>query len=96
MIAWHPKARAEFVEAIDYLLAKASLRIARDFATSVQETLRLIEQHPLIGTRLSHHARRLTVHGFTYSLIYREHGNDLQIVALAHQRRRPGYWAQRR
>ncbi|GAB4061968.1 type II toxin-antitoxin system RelE/ParE family toxin [Uliginosibacterium sediminicola] len=96
MIRWHPRAREEFREAIDYLITEASQAIAGDFAACVQASLQLIERHPSIGTPLAGKARRLTVRHFTYALIYRVHDDGLQIVALAHQHRRPGYWAKRR
>lgn len=39
--------------------------------------------------------RRLPLRHFPFLLIYREHAEHLEIVALAHTSRRPGYWRDR-
>jgi hypothetical protein len=35
------------------------------------------------------------VRGFPYLVVYRVGAHDLLIVAVAHAKRRPGYWARR-
>jgi hypothetical protein len=40
-------------------------------------------------------ARRVLVRRFPYFVIYREWSDRLEIVAVAHQSRRPGYWRSR-
>ncbi len=32
---------------------------------------------------------------FPYSVIFREEANSILILAIAHAKRRPGYWAKR-
>jgi hypothetical protein len=39
--------------------------------------------------------RRVPVRRFPFFVIYRERDEDLQIIAVAHQSRRPGYWRSR-
>ncbi|MEW6169723.1 MAG: type II toxin-antitoxin system RelE/ParE family toxin [Pseudomonadota bacterium] len=39
--------------------------------------------------------RKIRLQGFPYNLIYREAGEVIQILAVAHHRRRPEYWAGR-
>ena len=39
--------------------------------------------------------RRYVFHRFPFSLVYREIGNDIVIVAVAHGKRKPGYWKNR-
>jgi len=36
------------------------------------------------------------VEKYPYALMYRVSGKDVLILAVAHQRRRPGYWKVRR
>lgn len=38
---------------------------------------------------------RLNVHRFPYCVVYRYRQDRIQIVAIAHQRRKPGYWSGR-
>lgn len=91
---WHGLAHAEYVEALDYYFLLAGPAVARKFSTAVNETLRLVEEHPEIGVEAYGRARRFPVHGFLFHLVYRTQ-TDV-IVAVASQRRRPGYWGGRR
>jgi len=38
---------------------------------------------------------RFLLKRFPYSVVYRQLGNAVQIIAIAHARRRPGYWMHR-
>ena len=39
-----------------------------------------------------HGTRRYLFHRFPFQLVYRVVNDSVQVVALAHGRRRPGYW----
>ena len=39
--------------------------------------------------------RRFLVTGFRYSFVYRVNANEIQVIALAHYSRQPGYWRER-
>ncbi|MFW5920536.1 MAG: type II toxin-antitoxin system RelE/ParE family toxin [Polyangiales bacterium] len=39
--------------------------------------------------------RRVSLSRFPYSVVYIEHGEEVRIVAIAHHKRRPGYWTDR-
>lgn len=39
--------------------------------------------------------RKVGLQGFPFSVIYREVGDAVQVLAVAHHRRRPEYWAGR-
>jgi hypothetical protein len=38
----------------------------------------------------------LPIHRFPYSLVYRVQGGRIRVIAVAAQRRRPGFWRGRR
>jgi plasmid stabilization system protein ParE len=40
--------------------------------------------------------RHARVSGFPYQVIYWTNGQEILVVAIAHAKRRPGYWRQRR
>lgn len=61
----------------------------------VQRVTRLLLDAPLIGEHLGRDIRRFPLHRFPFALIYRIDGDRLRILAVAHRRRRPGYWSQR-
>ena len=65
---------------------------------AVARTFGHIESHPETGSpRGSRPAvRQLVVRGFPYIVVYRVRPDDVYIIAVAHARRRPGYWQNRR
>jgi plasmid stabilization system protein ParE len=69
---------------------------ARLFA-AVTGAMTLIESHPEIGSPRRGHAaaRQLKVRGFPYLVAYRIRPGDVYVVAVAHAKRRPGYWRHR-
>lgn len=63
--------------------------------TEVEKTFVRIQKLPR-GTRVIRgELRRSPVHRFPYSVLYRLDGAGILIVAVAHRRRRPGYWRDR-
>ena len=40
-------------------------------------------------------ARKLLLHRFPFAIIVIESGGEIVVIAVAHQSRRPGYWASR-
>jgi len=89
-------AQAELDAAVDYYAEHASDRVAEAFLQDVLQTRQRLIEHPEIGKSISKRLRALTFRHFPYSLIYRLSADTISIHAIAHQRRRPGYWAGRR
>ena len=92
---FHPDARGEFREAVaHYERERAGLGIA--FAVRVREVVGRAVQRPLTGAphRLPD-VRRLFVPRFPYSVVYQVEPVSVVVVAIAHFRRRPDYWAER-
>jgi plasmid stabilization system protein ParE len=42
-----------------------------------------------------HGTRRILLNRFPYFIVFRERLHDIQIIAIAHAKRRPGYWTKR-
>ena len=70
---------------------------AGEFFDAVASTISLIERNPQIGTTVSAdgHTRRVLVARFPYQVVYRLRTTEMVIVAIAHMKRRPGYWKNR-
>jgi hypothetical protein len=47
------------------------------------------------GIVRSPNIRKVSLQGVPLSIIYREINGEVQVLAVAHHRRRPEYWAQR-
>jgi len=84
----------EFRDAIAWYRAR-SVGAARHFNEEVVVAEKLLAQHPRIGKRVEAEARSLCVNDFPYTLVYLVEKDEILIVAMAHQSRRPGYWMDR-
>jgi plasmid stabilization system protein ParE len=49
-------------------------------------------RHPESGAMVSRRLRVARLNDFRYSVIYKVEGEELIVVAVAHQSRKPGYW----
>jgi plasmid stabilization system protein ParE len=61
-----------------------------------ERTARLVLDNPKLGAIYRGTQRRYLFRRFPYSIIYQTTADELRVVAVAHQRRRPGYWAKRK
>src|SRR4051812_41976137 len=91
-LEFHPEAAAELVAAAQYYDAAAP-GLGSRFALAVRRATDFALAHPGGGApRGVADARRIVVHGFPYEVVYRVRGELLEVMAVAHLRRRPGYW----
>jgi len=66
------------------------------FRDSVNSLTDLISSFPKIGARISKSGgREFVMTDFPYTVVYLEHDNTIEIIAVAHARRRRGYWKSR-
>ncbi len=86
----------EFSEAVRWYEARRS-GLGGEFFDAVAATMSLIEVNPDIGTTISTdgHTRRVLVARFPYQVVYRLRPTEIVIAAIAHLKRRPGYWENR-
>lgn len=54
----------------------------------------MLSEHPQLGAPWRGR-QRMSLRRFPYSVIYYVSDHDLRVMALAHHRRKPGYWAGR-
>lgn len=54
-----------------------------------------IREAPMRYTAAAHGTRQILLDRFPFTLYYRIRGEVVMIVAVAHQKRRPGYWRSR-
>lgn len=94
-IEFHPAAAEEFAAAVEHYEG-ALPGLGRHFRDAVRETIDRAVEHPEAGSLRRGNMRHVIVSGFPFDLVYRVRGEALQVLALAHHRRRPGYWQERR
>jgi plasmid stabilization system protein ParE len=95
-VVWLAQAEAELDAAIDYYYFQAGAAVAHDFRIETERVATLLGEHRQLGAQIQHNARRLPLHGYPFDLVYRASADSIIVIALAHQRRRPGYWMGRR
>ena len=61
----------------------------------VRDAMELLLQFPHIGSPIEGDVRRVLLRTFPISSIYRVEGDEIRIYAVAHLKRRPGYWRTR-
>lgn len=93
-VEFHPEADQELAEAKRWYRERSRLA-ARAFATDINDALRDISVSPQRWPETTPGERRLVLSRFPFSILYRVRGNEVFITAVAHQRRRPGYWRNR-
>src|ERR1041384_4824776 len=69
--------------------------LGESFTSEVQRAVQMIREHPDLGSPLGSKVRRVLVRRFPYSVIYRHQSDQIFVLAVAHQRRKPGYWKNR-
>ena len=89
-----PEARREFLAEIVYYNQEQPGLGAR-FTAAVEEAAARALAFPHAGSPAAANTRRVLVQGFPFSVVYRDEASGIVIFALAHQSRRPDYWAAR-
>jgi plasmid stabilization system protein ParE len=87
-------ARLELDEAFTYLELEQP-GLGYRFTADVDEALARIRRQPVAWHLLGRHLRRCHLKHFRYAVIYRIRGEQAEILAIAHDSRRPGYWRDR-
>lgn len=87
-------AREELDEAFAYLELQQP-GLGYRFTSDVDEALTRIRKQPLAWHPLSKYFRRCHLRHFRYGVIYRIREEHIEILAIAHDSRRPGYWRNR-
>jgi plasmid stabilization system protein ParE len=91
----HEEAGAEYDGAFDWYLER-SPDAALKFDSEVNRALAEIAQAPQRWAIGPYQTRRFLLRKFPFVLIYRERaGGNIQVVAVAHTSRKPGYWKER-
>ncbi len=73
----------------------ASAGLGEEFLDDVQRVIGILREHPELGQLIESELRLATLRRFPFSLIYSFRMDEIIIIAVAHQKRRPGYWNDR-
>ena len=95
LYSFHPDAEAEFAAAAWFYKSRVA-GLGRSFSAEVQRTISLVREYPDAGALVRPAVRKTLVDRFPYAVVYRHDPESVVIIAIAHARRRPGYWKRRK
>ncbi len=75
--------------------AARQAELGQAFAGDLAHSIQWITAQPLAWAPVGKRARRRLLDRFPYAVIYRIEPDLIRIVAVMHQRQRPGYWRNR-
>jgi plasmid stabilization system protein ParE len=93
-LEFHVEAAEEVRAAVDWY-EQRNPGAARAFALELDHAIEQIRDAPTRWPSHLHGTRYCPMRRFPYLVVYRELDNGLEVVAIAHGRRRPGYWKNR-
>ena len=89
-------ARAELDRAIGYY-ERQKKGLGLDFQIEIEKAVSTIKENPQIGSPYKgNDIRYCLVHRFPYVIYYAELPHYIWVAAIAHGRRKPGYWQRRK
>ena len=90
-VEFTPEALREIDDGFEWYLER-SVQAAEAFVREATQAFALIASAPAIWPRFEAGTRRYVLRKFPYGIIYREISGGIQVVAVAHHKRRPRYW----
>jgi plasmid stabilization system protein ParE len=93
------EASAELHDAVEWYEERQA-GLGQRYLEAIESTFRQLLQYPHAGVRMplvppDLNVRRVPVLRFPYSIVYIETNDAIRVLAVVHDRRRPGYWLQR-
>jgi len=93
-VGFDPDARAEFLLALEYY-EECQPGLGRRFRDAVEKELDHVREMPFRFRVLHTPFRRCLVPKFPYSIIFTIEPALILVIAVAHAKRKPGYWHDR-
>ncbi len=89
-----PGARTDFDQALDWYLER-SVPAAIGFASAVDAALETIVDDPDRFPHIFGGCAYCALKRYPFRIVFRDEAKRLVVVAIAHAKRRPGYWKHR-
>lgn len=94
-IVYRAVALEEIREAFAWYLKEAGQLQAQKFRDELNAKLALLLAHPPAGAFGANDIRQMPLKVFPYTVHFKVQGDVVRIFAVAHHKRRPGYWLKR-
>jgi toxin ParE1/3/4 len=90
----HPLA-ADEAESANRWYRQRNVAVAEEFMLELDAAMEAIAEAPDRWPRVHTRYRRFLLHKFPFSVVYIRRQTFVEVIAIAHHRRRPGYWRHR-
>jgi len=91
---FHPEAKEDFRDAIRWYRARSAIASV-EFRTTASTAIRNVVRSPQRWPKYLHGSRRFILHRFPFADIYLDDPDVVTIIAVAHNKRKPGFWKHR-
>lgn len=91
----HPAAEQDIHEAAAFYEREGSPVVAARFVAEFKRLVALLLQHPDIGLLRSNGRRGFAMSVFPYTVVYRVFGEEIRILVVKHDSKRPGFGGRR-
>ena len=91
---FHPESEDELAEGADYYF-RVEPRFESEFLDEVYQAIGHICENPKSCPLVIDSVRRKVLSKYPYSIFYIETNGLIQVIAVAHHKRRPFYWLDR-
>ena len=88
---FHPEALVEADEATAFYKEQQSNLDVR-FLEALNDAISRLRRNPLNYRRIEGEVRKCRILRFPYGVVYRVGNDSIEVIAVMHLRRRPGYW----
>jgi toxin ParE1/3/4 len=86
------EAERELIDGAVFYAREANADLGLAFIAEFERALGILSKQPKLGPVWRGSTRRFPLRRFPYSIIYQLKSDEVRVIALAHQSRRPGYW----
>ncbi len=91
---FHPAAEAEYLSQVAYYEEKRA-GLGAYFISDFEGTMSKILATPQMYKQVEENIHIVSMKAFPFNLLYQVPHDQVQVLALAHKRRRPNYWKER-
>jgi plasmid stabilization system protein ParE len=93
-VTFHPEAAAEYEHALAWYLGR-SPQAAAQFEVAFVAAIEAIQSNPTMFPLCDGLHRFVLLKRYPFSLVYGVNGDQIRVLAVAHSKRRLGYWSGR-
>ena len=93
-VRFHEAALTELAWEVRYY-AQISPQLGERFASVIERAIAIAAEFPDMGSPHGHGTRRVFPKRFPFSIVYLHRGDEILVLAIAPDDKKPGYWHSR-